>query len=197
MEWLHFGPYIWECFWLWGVSSLPGAAVLATLPRRTTGIKTNKYLQTYFLRSYQNIEVILLALPQLSIEKVRQAQAVHPVTNVHYMQVSRFKKIDLFSTPHKRLTPMRPGVERVVTSSCILESYLCWHHTTYRGVTRGKGDHNSSGAKSLRGAANKCRGRQKVPKMSPVLSLILHMCIRKTWGSNIEASNMLLTAGSI
>ena len=54
----------------------------------------------------------------------RQAQAVHPVTNIQYVQVSRFKKLDLFSMPHKRLTPMRPGVERVVTSSCILESYL-------------------------------------------------------------------------
>jgi len=90
-------------------------------------------------------------------------------------------------------------------------SYLCSKHPHtahmcggFRGVTWvGKGGtvprvpNHYGGVESFRREPNKCRGRQKVPKMSQVLSPIQYICFRNTSDSNMGAPNSLLAPSAI
>jgi len=83
-----------------------------------------------------------------------------------------------------------------ILKKCKHERLVTRRNHISRGVTGGQGGRNSLGAESL-WVAESLQGRRKVPKMSQVLSSIQWICFRKSSGSNMGASNLLLAPGAI
>ena len=106
------------------------------------------------------------------------------MSKVEYFLPHRNKLLLLVCLSHSELKAGKPV--------CLysIQFDVCFGNSvdTSRGITRG---HNSPGAESLRGASNDCGGEKSLKNVT-LLSLIQYISFRKTLGSNIRASNLLL-----
>jgi len=79
----------------------------------------------------------------------------------------------------------------------VIAKKLIYTRGGHRGVSRGFKRGTISRSPNHYGGAESLRGRRKVPTVSQVHCLIQYICFRKTSGSNMGASHLLLAPGAI